>query len=144
MSGGIWQRVAHDLSARERLSAPEAARVLAFLNAAQHDAGIAGLEAKYAYWFIRPYQADPSIIPLIPQPAHPSYPAGAGFSWGVAGEILAHFFPQDEPRIRYMQTEALTSRLFAGIHYRFDIDSGLAIARRVADLYAQRDRQDRN
>jgi membrane-associated phospholipid phosphatase len=144
MSGGVWARVAHDLMARDGLGAAQSARVLAFLNAANWDVSIAGLEAKYAYWLIRPYQADPTIVPLIPQPGHPSYPAGAGFNWGLSAEMIAHFFPQDEARIRYMQTEALTSRLFAGIHYRFDIDSGLAIARQVAALYAERDRQDRN
>jgi hypothetical protein len=140
MSAGHWQRVAHDLIARDKLSTPRAARILSFLNAALQDASIACFEAKYTYWTIRPYQADPTILPLIAEPSHPSYPAGAGCAWGAAGEVLAYYFPQDAARLHTMQQEAVTSRIFAGIHFRFDLEAGMEIARRVTELMIQRDR----
>jgi hypothetical protein len=47
---------------------------------------------------------------------------------------LGAAFPAERERLAAMADEAGESRLYAGIHYRFDKDAGLLIARRVADL----------
>jgi membrane-associated phospholipid phosphatase len=131
---------AYALLAADKMSTPSAARVLAFLAAAMHDSHIASHDAKYTWWYIRPSQADPTIVPVVNDPAHPSYPSNGAAVWGVAAEVLAHFFPKDAARLRAMAAEASISRLYAGIHYRFDIEAGIQIARRLAELVTQRDR----
>src|SRR4029078_8079437 len=54
----VWNDLAIEAIRRNRLSDPEAARVLAVLNVGASDAIIACFEAKYHYWSIRPSQAD--------------------------------------------------------------------------------------
>src|SRR5437879_6061672 len=54
---------------------PRAARVYSMIANAYYDALIANHDAKYTYWYIRPPQLDPSIVPSIPLPNHPSYPS---------------------------------------------------------------------
>jgi hypothetical protein len=34
---------------------------------------IASQDGKITYWYIRPHQLDPTIVPLIPVPPFPSY-----------------------------------------------------------------------
>jgi membrane-associated phospholipid phosphatase len=134
----FWE-AASLLIARERLSTPRAARVLALLGVAGADTNIAEWEAKYQYWRIRPYQADPTITPLVPLPNFPSYPAGLPGIGGVLGDLLASFFPQEARRLRYMEEEAAVSRLYGGAHFRSDNEAGLAMGRGVAELAIQRD-----
>ena len=52
----------------------EAARILAYANAAAFDAQIACWDSKLFYWYIRPTQADPAItlVQNVPLPNHPS------------------------------------------------------------------------
>jgi membrane-associated phospholipid phosphatase len=136
---GHWFQIATDLIARDHWSTPCAARVLGLLGAAVADAGVAGWDAKYTYWLIRPYQADPSIMPLVAPPPHPSYPSGHALYSGASSEVLAYFFPQDAPRLRYLGREAALSRIYGGIHYRSDIDAGGQLGRSVAALAIARD-----
>jgi len=46
----------------------EAAKILFLTNAASFDAIIGYFDAKYAYWFMRPPQADPAITLPISLP----------------------------------------------------------------------------
>jgi membrane-associated phospholipid phosphatase len=43
-------------------------------------------------------------------------------------------FPEDRSRLEAVALEASLSRLYAGIHYRFDFVAGLALGRNVAAL----------
>jgi hypothetical protein len=47
-------------------------------------------------------------------------------------EALARAFPSERDRVEAMAEEASLSRLYAGIHYRFDMVAGLALGRAVA------------
>jgi hypothetical protein len=47
-------------------------------------------------------------------------------------------FPADASELAATADEAGESRLYAGIHYRFDKDAGLRIARQVASLALHR------
>jgi len=109
-----------------------AARVLAALNIAFLDAAIACWDAKYTYWFIRPSQLDPELKPVFPPPNHPSYPAAHGCLSTAAATVLAALFPRDRDRLLALGKEAAEARIWAGIHYRFDIDAGQEIGRKVA------------
>ena len=50
---------------------PRAARVYALIAAAQFDAFIASQDGKFTYWYIRPHQLLPAIVPLFPGPQLP-------------------------------------------------------------------------
>ena len=46
---------------------------------------------------------------------------------------LATLFPRDREWLLALAKEAGESRLWAGIHYRFDVEAGEVMGRRVAD-----------
>ena len=112
----------------------EAARILAYANAAAFDAQIACWDAKFTYWFIRPSQADHGITLVVPLPNHPSYPSAHQCITAALLSVLIDAFPSERPGLEaYIQTAGL-SRMYAGLHYRFDIEAGEAIGRQVAAL----------
>jgi len=113
--------------------APAAARALAALNIAFLDSAIACWDAKYAYWFIRPSQLDPELKPVFPPPNHPSYPAAHGCLSTAAATVLANLFPRDAEGLLAHGREAAEARIWAGIHYRSDIDAGEVIGRKVGE-----------
>jgi hypothetical protein len=133
---GHWNDIAADYIRRYGLDERQAARVLATVNMAMMDAGIACWDAKYHYLVIRPWQADPNIITTAGWPNHPSYPSGHSCFSGAAAAVLAHFFPAEEDKLDALATEASLSRLYGGIHYRFDLEAGLEIGRKVGQLAA--------
>lgn len=69
---------------------------------------------------------------VFPPPNHPSYPAAHGCFSTAAAVVLAGVFPQDRERLLAIGKEAAEARVWAGIHYRFDIDAGQEIGRKVA------------
>jgi membrane-associated phospholipid phosphatase len=111
---------------------PQAARVYALMSVAHYDAQIACWDAKYAYWAPRPFHLDPELVTLFPSPNHPSYPAAHGCASGAITAMLAYLFPQEAEAISARADEAAMTRLWAGIHFRSDIEAGLALGRAVA------------
>lgn len=109
------------------------ARALAALNIAFADATVACWDAKYAYWYIRPSQLDPDLKTVVPTPNHPSYPAAHGCLSTAAATVLAALFPADRDQLLARGKEAAEARIWAGIHYRFDIDAGQKLGRQVAE-----------
>jgi len=134
----FWNEQATALIARERLDERRAAHALALMHMATMDANIACHDAKYTYWLIRPYRADTAIVTPIARPQHPSYPSDHACVSGASAYVLGGLFPADAERLAALADEAGESRLYAGIHYRFDKDAGLHIARQVAALALQR------
>jgi membrane-associated phospholipid phosphatase len=96
------------------------------------DANIGCFDAKFHYWFIRPPQADAAIVPPFPMPNHPSYPSAHSCIAGSMTGVLAAEFPSERARVDSVALEASLSRMYAGIHYRFDVAAGLALGRAVA------------
>jgi hypothetical protein len=137
---GYWNEVATSLIAKYRLTELRATHLLALMNTAAMDGNIACHDAKYAYWVMRPSQADPGIKPAIGLPNHPSYPSNHACLSGTAALILGAELPAERAELERQATEATVSRYYAGLHYRFDGDAGLAIARQVADLALRVDR----
>jgi membrane-associated phospholipid phosphatase len=141
----------------------ENARLLALLDIAMADAGIACWEAKYHYVSWRPVTAipladtdgnpatnpDPSWMPLFTTPNHPEYPSGHSTVSGAAAAVLASFFGETKhftmdndlligvTRSFRGFSEALdevrNARVFAGIHFRSACDDGQAVGGQVAD-----------
>lgn len=58
--------IATELSSAHRMTEVQAARTFASISVAMMDASIGCWDAKYAYWYIRPYQADPLITRCSP------------------------------------------------------------------------------
>lgn len=118
---------------RYRKSDAEAARILFLMNSASFDAVVGCFNAKYTYWFIRPPQADPLITLPVGLPPHPSYPSAHSCVSGSSTHVLAAAFPSERGYLEQVAEEASLSRLYAGIHYRFDMEAGLALGRAAAD-----------
>src|SRR2546426_8819649 len=71
---------------------------------------------------------------LFRSPNHPSYPSGHSCVSSSAAEVLSAFFPEERAQLDAMVIEAGLSRMYAGIHYRFDIEARQALGRSVARL----------
>ena len=126
--------VAVDLITSHHNSEREAARVLALANMAAFDVLNACFDAKLAFYFIRPSQADPQIHLPIGLPNHPSYPSGHSCITASYATVLANAFPDEAGRLDAMVEEAGVSRMYGGLHYRFDCDVGHVLGRQVAEF----------
>jgi membrane-associated phospholipid phosphatase len=111
---------------------PRVARAYALIASAFYDAFIASQDGKFTYWYIRPPQLDPAIVPIFPVPNFPSYPSNHAVFSATRSEVLAYLFPAHAEEIRGVAIEAALSRIWAGIHYRIDMDSGLQLGTSVA------------
>lgn len=121
---------------------PRVARAYALLAATWFDVFIASQDAKFAYWYLRPHQLDPGIVPLFPVPNFPSYPSNHSSFSTARAEVLAYLFPTRAEFIRALGKEAGDSRIWAGIHYQMDNEVGVQLGRSVASVFiaqAQRD-----
>jgi membrane-associated phospholipid phosphatase len=117
---------------------PRAARAYALMSVTWHDAMVCCFEAKYHWWRIRPFQAQLAADPAHPirllfaTPNHPSYPAAHGVGSGSIAAMMAHLFPRDAAALTDRANTNGLSRLWAGIHYPKDIETGLKLGRDVA------------
>jgi len=121
---------------------PRAARIYALLAAVQFDAFIASQDGKFTYWYIRPSQLDPAIVPLFPVPNFPSYPSNHSTYSTARSEILAYLFPTRSDFIRALGKEAGDSRIWAGIHYQMDNMAGVELGKSVAQVFIARAQSD--
>jgi membrane-associated phospholipid phosphatase len=128
-----WMAILNQKLFEERLDTnpPRAARAYALASVAEFDAVVACWNAKYTYWQIRPFQLDPGVTTLFQTPAHPSYPAGHGTADAAWEVVLTALFPRDAAFFTARAEEAANSRVWAGIHYRIDIEVGLELGRTV-------------
>jgi hypothetical protein len=129
---GHWNLEASTLALQHGYNEGRAARLLALLNMVAMDAIVASHDAKYHYWLIRPSQEDPAITLSLPLPNFPAYPSNHATISAAMVEVLAKSFPAQARRLRGDAEEAALSRVYGGIHYRFDGDAGLALGRRIA------------
>lgn len=139
----------------------QAARMLAMAHVAGGDAMVACFDAKYTYWFWRPYQAipradtdgnaatqaDATWRPLRPTPNFPEYPSAHACHSTAVAEALAGFFGTD--RIQFSLDSRITgttrhyarfqevvqdvdwARVLAGFHFRNSDQEGSMLGRRV-------------
>jgi membrane-associated phospholipid phosphatase len=121
---------------------PRAARAYAIQNITGYDAMVACWDAKYAYWAIRPIQLDSTFKTLFTTPSHPSYPSAHACISGANADALSYLFPQDRAFFQSQAAEAAESRIWSGIHFRSDIDAGLALASEVSKAVVQRVKKD--
>ncbi len=131
-SAGLWNQVARGAISARGFDEATSARILAMMHMVAVDAFIACHDAKYTYWVPRPTQVDPGIRLAISIPNHPSYPSNHACISGSIGLVLDQYFPDQGGRYFAMGRQAGESRIYAGIHYRFDLDEGFGIARKLS------------
>lgn len=140
LPAGEWNQVALEEIRRHRVPLPDAARILAALNMALADAGVAAWDAKYTYWQPRPVNVIRDLRlasgwrPLLETPDFPSYVSGHSTYSAAAAEVLASCFPDDASLFRAKAWEAAMSRIDAGIHFRSDVEVGLEMGRHIGRL----------
>ncbi|PQV65168.1 PAP2 superfamily protein [Abditibacterium utsteinense] len=139
---GHWNLIAERLLLQHPTSEIRAARTFALLNASEMDAGICCWDAKYTYWLLRPSQADPAITTPIGLPNFPSYTSGHSSFSGAAESVLGYLFPAEAATLHNLAEEAGISRIYGGIHYRFDSDWGLKNGRAIGALAITRAQAD--
>jgi hypothetical protein len=123
---------------------------------------IACFDAKYAYWFWRPYQAipladtdgntlttaDPAWRPLRTTPNFPEYPSAHACHTTAVAYALRAFFGTDHvpfaldsratgtvrtySRFRAVVSEVNRARVLVGFHFRNSDEEGSTLGRKVA------------
>lgn len=121
---------------------PRAARAYALMSIAAYDGLIACWDGKYTYWAARPNMLDTTLTPLFPNPSHPTYPSAHAMFDGPYAAVLGYLFPRDADFFTAQAQEGGLSRLWAGIHFRSDIEAGLEIGRAVAQKVIERAKND--
>jgi membrane-associated phospholipid phosphatase len=136
----MWNRYVSQKLFEQKLdaNAPWAARAYSLVSVGYMDAYIASQDSKFAYWVARPNMFDPSITTLFPNPNHPSYPSNAAVFNGTVTGILAHLFPRDAALFKGLGDQAGESRIWAGIHFRSDVEGGRVVAQNVANVVIAR------
>jgi len=135
---GHWNRFAKETVVKYKLSPVRTARVFAYMNMAIEDAGISCWDAKYYYHYPRPIQSIPGFKTILGTPNFPAYTSGHSTFSGAAAEVLSHFFPAEADQYRKWAEEAAMSRIYGGIHYRFDAEIGLSQGKKVATYSVNR------
>src|SRR5947199_9542634 len=101
------------------------------------DGQIGCWDAKEAYGFIRPWQADRliTVVAAVGKPNHPAYPSGHSCLSASGADVLSTFFPEQRDHLNAMVTQAEVSRMYGAIHYQFDIEAGQALGQSVASFH---------
>jgi hypothetical protein len=161
-----WNDGLLNLAAARHLDLVQTARLLAIAHVAGGDAMIACFDAKYHYWFWRPYQAialaatdgnrdtvaDPSWQPLGSTPNFPEYPsAHACHSTAVVTALDAFFGTDKVPftldsrvthttrhydRLHDIVKDVDWARVLVGFHFRNSDLQGSALGRKVGRYVA--------
>lgn len=137
-----WELFIEDELSTRRLSVPHSARARAYLSTAMYDAFVACWDTKFAYWVARPVTMDPTLATVFATPPFPSYPSGHSTQSSAAAEVMAELFPDRAAHYRELGEQASLSRVWAGVHYRFDVVSGEALGMEVAAAVLARMRGD--
>ncbi|WP_210521824.1 vanadium-dependent haloperoxidase [Hymenobacter terricola] len=155
-----WHNVLRQVLATQKPSLDAAAVAFAQVSIAMSDAQVSLYKSKYLYNAVRPItyirtvMGQPGWNTLIPTPAHPEYPAGHSVTSGAAAEALTLVFgpnyqytdkpyniagvvPRPYNSFDEAATEAGTSRVYGGMHYRKTTEvsllQGKTIARNIAE-----------
>jgi hypothetical protein len=161
-----WNEGMLRLAAARGLDLVQTARMLAMAHVSGGDAMIACFEAKFSYWFWRPYQAIPRADtdgnpataaesawrPLGATPNFPEYPSAHACHTGAMAEALNTFFGTDnvsfslDSRVtgtlrqydsfHQVVKDVNQARVLAGFHFRSSDQEGAHLGRTVARFVA--------
>ena len=126
---------------------------------ALYDAFISCWEEKFRSNYVRPEteinKIDETWHPYIQTPPFPSYTSGHATNSSAAAEVMTHWFGdnlsftdtsllefgiknREIKSFRAAAEEAAMSRLYGGIHYRFDNDNGIKSGRKLGEFIVSR------
>lgn len=129
-----WNQIALNAVDKRGMAGTSINRVLALVHAAIYDGTIAAWDNKYTYNRPRPSAFNADLTTVIPNPPSPSYPSEYAVTASAAATVLTWLFPDDAEFFEAQMQAAVTSRLLAGVEYPSDIEAGLELGRRVAEL----------
>jgi hypothetical protein len=162
----MWNDGLLRLAAQRGLDMVQTARMLAMAHVAGADAMIACFDAKYHYWFWRPYQAipmantdgnprtvaDPSWRPLATTPNFPEYPSAHACHSTAIVTALDAFFGTDQipltldsrvtrttrtyDRLQDVVTDVELARVLVGFHFFTSDLQGASLGRKVGSYVA--------
>jgi hypothetical protein len=142
-TSGFWLALPTDSGwvTQHGLSERETTHLYALMSATMFDAQLGCWDEKLTSWLLRPWKADPliTVVPFVGKPNHPSYPSGHSCLSASAAEVLKTFFPERSAQLDAMVAQAGRSRMYAGIHYGFDIAAGQGLGRNVAAFTIAKD-----
>lgn len=130
---GHWNRFAKEEAIKYRLNPLRTARLFAYLNMAMMDGAISCWDAKYYYHYPRPINTIPGFKTIAGTPNFPSYTSGHSVFSAAGAEVLTYMFPEEGSKFRDWAIEAAISRVYGGIHWRFDAEVGTAQGIQVAN-----------
>lgn len=129
---GHWNKFACDFLIKYKENPLRSARTLAYTNMAIMDAGISCWDAKYFYHYPRPIQTIKGFKTILGTPNFPSYTSGHSTFSSAASAVLGYIYPSEAALCESWAREAAESRIYGGIHYRFDAEVGITQGRDVA------------
>ncbi|MFN0170616.1 MAG: vanadium-dependent haloperoxidase [Bryobacteraceae bacterium] len=143
---GVWYWFFNEVTRRLHeyrldLNPPRAARAYALMGVTLWDQIITSHDAKMTYWRIRPSQLDATVPLMFPPPNHPSYPANHALT-AARANLLGYLFPREAEYYRRIGEEVGLSRIWAGIHYRSDVQVGWEMARKLLQKVVERAESD--
>lgn len=143
---GHWVSIMSQISRIQNLKLDRVVNMYAYMSIAIHDGFIVCWNAKYRYNILRPQSyirdyIDPNWFPFLITPSFPAYPSGHSSLSGACAEIMTELFgnvpftdythidigfqTRSFTSFNQVAEEAAFSRLYGGIHYRFDSENGL-------------------
>jgi hypothetical protein len=128
---GHWDRRAAQLIHEKQFNEIRSARVMALMNTAMQDAGIACWDTKFYYLLPRPTEVDPNVTTATGIPNFPAFASGHSTFSAAAAEVLSYLFPDHSADLQAMAEEAANSRIYGCIHYRFDSEEGLKHGKKI-------------
>jgi hypothetical protein len=154
-----WVQAGVSIAGTAGLSTLDNARLFALLSTSIADAVIGVWDSKYEYDYWRPYtaihtddgnpltNADLSWTSLITSPSYPGYAGGLSGVNGAGSTILASILGDAQSfcmtgtagsrcfdSFTGTALDGANSRLWGGIHFRFDNEQGLLLGQRVANF----------
>jgi PAP2 superfamily len=125
---GNWRMLANCHLFDSDPSLDEAIEVRAAVAAALYDTTIVAFSAKEHYKVPRPEGR--AIIPI---PNNPSYPSAHAAEAAAAAAVLTRYFPEESTQWCEWAQQAGYSRIWAGVHYPIDDESGQCVGSNVAE-----------
>lgn len=130
---GHWNQIAEKYFVSSRLSEVRTARNYALLNSALMDAAISCWYTKSYYYVPRPSQIDSKIKTLTGLPNFPAFTSGHSTFSSAAATVLSYLYPSASSDLSAKAEEASKSRVYAGIHFRMDCESGMKIGKIIGN-----------
>lgn len=138
VNAGSWEAILDDYLKEKHATLASQLLIRSFFQSALFDSTISAFNSKYTYWVMRPSQMNSNINPMITIPNHPSYPSAHSTNSFTAVTVLDELFPEDSKKWHHLAEEAGMSRIWGGIHYPCDHESGKKLGTEVGEAALQR------